>query len=225
MIGKLSPYYDDDRVAEVIARGDHRAIIGGMWEEVGGLQLAFLTQQGMQPHHRLLDIGCGALRLGVKAVQYLQPGNYWGTDLRADLLQVGYDTELAAGGLADRLPRHQLVEDAEFSFAGVTGPFDYAIATSVFTHLPLNYLRVCFANLAEKMTVDGRFYFTIFVPTGAPYRPSQQCATVVTNPARDPFHVCFADVCQMAVATPWQLDFIGDWNHPRNQKMVRAVRI
>ena len=68
-------YEDDTIVANEIAGGRHRELIGGMWEEMGPHQLAFLKGQGLQPHHRLMDIGCGALRLGTLAVDYLERGD------------------------------------------------------------------------------------------------------------------------------------------------------
>ena len=33
-------------------------------------------------------------------------------------------------------------------------------AQSVFTHLPLNHLRLCLANLARRLVTPCRFYFT-----------------------------------------------------------------
>jgi cyclopropane fatty-acyl-phospholipid synthase-like methyltransferase len=43
-------------------------LIGGLGELMGDHQLQFLVDQGLKPEHRLLDIGCGSLRLGVKAI-------------------------------------------------------------------------------------------------------------------------------------------------------------
>ncbi|MEI9803374.1 MAG: hypothetical protein WDN48_01545 [Pseudolabrys sp.] len=38
--------------------------------------------------------------------------------------------------------------------------FDFAIAQSLFTHLPFNFVRFCLARLAPKMPVGRRFYAT-----------------------------------------------------------------
>ena len=40
-----------------------------VWEEPGQWQLDALKSVGMAPHHRLVDVGCGAMRLGVYAVE------------------------------------------------------------------------------------------------------------------------------------------------------------
>jgi hypothetical protein len=47
---------------EDIAAGKHREFVGGMWGDIGRPQLEFLKQQGLQPGHRLVDVGCGAPR-------------------------------------------------------------------------------------------------------------------------------------------------------------------
>ncbi|MFD1808433.1 hypothetical protein ACFSHQ_10805 [Gemmobacter lanyuensis] len=83
--------------------------------------MQMLLAEGLRPCHRLLDIGCGPLRTGCRAVPYLNPGNYWGTDLSRDLILKGYADELTEGDRA-RLPRAQLVGDADFSFPGCRMP-------------------------------------------------------------------------------------------------------
>jgi hypothetical protein len=52
--------------------------VGGMWEEIGKLQLDFLVNQGLRPTHKFLDIGCGTLRGGRHFIRYLDAGNYAG---------------------------------------------------------------------------------------------------------------------------------------------------
>ena len=75
-----------------------------------------LLAAGMTPEDTLLDIGCGALRLGHKAVPYLDPGHYWGTDASLALMRHGRLAELPD---PDRLPEDHLIEDATFAFPGV----------------------------------------------------------------------------------------------------------
>ena len=66
-----SKYYERDKVARAIASNQHREFIGGMCDEIGPLQIQFLERNGLTPHSTLLDIGCGSLRLGVHAAEYL----------------------------------------------------------------------------------------------------------------------------------------------------------
>lgn len=54
-----------------ISKKDHREFVGGMWDQLGRLQLEFMIGAGLKPHHKLLDIGCGCLRGGIYYIQYL----------------------------------------------------------------------------------------------------------------------------------------------------------
>lgn len=223
----ISNYYDKDAIADAVRRGDHREVIGSLWDEIGGLQLDFLKANGLEPRHRLLDIGCGSLRLGLRAVQYLEPGNYWGTELNEALLDAGYEKEIVPNGLSAKLPRSNLVVDEEFTFSGVPKEVDFAIATSVFTHLPLNHIRLCLTNLARHVATPCTFYFTIFTPPdGGPVTQShrQPRGGKTTHAARDPYHYTVADLHYAAEQTPWSIHFIGEWDHPRNQMMARAQK-
>lgn len=51
-------------VNKVMNREPHRIAVGGMWDEIGKLQFEFMVKQGLKPHHKFLDIGCGSLRGG-----------------------------------------------------------------------------------------------------------------------------------------------------------------
>ena len=45
-----SKYYDTERVDSLVAEHRHRVVIGGLWEELGDLQLTTLKQMNLQPH-------------------------------------------------------------------------------------------------------------------------------------------------------------------------------
>lgn len=93
-----SAYDNADHIARNVAEGRHREMIGGMWEELGRLQHDFLIAQGLRPHHRLIDIGCGSLRAGVPLARYLEPAHYYGIDISPELLRAGLEREIAPAG-------------------------------------------------------------------------------------------------------------------------------
>jgi SAM-dependent methyltransferase len=218
-----SPYYDLDKVAREVAKGHHRDVIGGLWDEIGQLQFDFLVEKGLRREQRFLDIGCGCLRGGVHFVDYLDPGNYFGTDISQALLDVGHEVELVQRGLQTRVPKSQLHSDDSFNFSAFGTRFDIALAHSLFTHLPENSIRLCITRLAQAMAKGGRFYATFFIvpddhPFGEPFCHPRLGYS--TNDHADPYHYRFRDIFRLCTSLPWHPILIGEWNHPRGQQMV-----
>lgn len=216
-----SEYFDIERSAQAAAQGKHRAIIGGKWDELGALQFDFLVARGLQPHHRLLDVGCGALRAGVRFAPYLDPGHYYGVDISQALLDSGLE-ELETLGYADRVPPSNLHATPGFELPfGRT--FDFAIAQSVFTHLGLNWIRRCLEQVSDAMAPGGQFYATFFErPADAQARTEQrhEPGRKLTHDVADPYHYSLDDLRYAARNLPFEVEYIGDWNHPRAQRMV-----
>lgn len=221
-----SGYYDLTAVEAGTAAGHHRQIIGGLWDEIGDLQMRFLLDQGLTPDHRLLDIGCGSLRLGARLIPYLAPGHYFGTDLSRALIDAGRQHELDDAG-RDRAPIGQFATNEDFDFGFLPELMDFAIAQSVFTHLPLNHLRRCLAKLAPHMKSGGVFYATFFeCPSDADYFVplSHTPGGVVTTDYCDPYHYRVDDLAWAVGDRDWDLRVMGEWDHPRDQRMAAFVR-
>ncbi|MFN7052109.1 MAG: class I SAM-dependent methyltransferase, partial [Gemmobacter sp.] len=156
---EISPYHAPAFIPDAIAKGNHRAIIGGRWDETGIIQMRVLLAEGLRPKHRLLDIGCGPLRSGCRIV-----------------------------GDRARLPKAQLVGDADFAFPGVPDHFDYLFCFAVFTHLPMNHLRRALLQIARRFTRFEKFIFTVFLAPDAQAAlgPVRQPDGVVTHDIRPP---------------------------------------
>lgn len=224
----ISNYYNLKGIASRVAAQKHRAIIGGLWDEVGSLQFRYLVEDGLTPEMRLLDIGCGCLRGGIHFVEHLAPGHYYGLDMSQALLDAGYDVELAQLGLQERLPRSNLFCTSDFDMSAIDQQVDAAIALSVFTHLPLNHVRMCLARLAGVMKVGGKFYATVFtIPESADWTVplEHNPGGVVTHPIQDPYHYRPEDMDHACSGLGWEVERLVDWNHPRNQKMCVFKRI
>lgn len=149
-----------------------------------------LLDHGMTPDDHLLDIGCGALRLGHKAAPYLKPGHYWGTDASLALMRHGRLTELSDPTL---LPEDQLIEDTAFAFPGIPDTITLAIAFGVFTHLPHADLQTALTNLRRFPKLRAAL-FTVFL-SDAP-GSTRQPDGVVTHADRPPYHVAEVQVLQ-----------------------------
>ena len=222
--GESPPHgYGRQLTDEEIAEGVHRSFVGGMWERIGRLQFDFLRDRGLRPEHKLLDVGCGALRGGVHFIRYLDEGGYYGIDMNASLLAAGRDLELPAAGLTDRRP-HLLLND-RFEFSRFAATFPWALAQSVFTHLPLNSIERCLVNMVEVLEPGGRFYATWF-EAASPHHVEeiQHPGGTVTFSDANPFHYHISAFEFLVGDLPLTVNNLGDWNHPRAQHMLEFVR-
>ncbi len=189
----------------------HRRYVGGNWEEMGRLQFDFLLARGLEPHHHLVDVACGALRAGVHLVPYLDSGHYHGIEKEAELVRLGLEEELDAAVRAEKAP--QVLVSADFAFDRLGVRADFAIAQSLFTHLPAAMIHDCLARLRPIMAPGGVCYATFFEVD----RP-------VRNDARPHDHGDFRytreELVALAEETGWRPAYIGDWGHPRGQRMM-----
>lgn len=217
--------YGKQLTAEEIAAGHHRELIGGLWEEMGALQIDFLRAQGLKPRHRVLDVGCGALRGGLPMIRYLRKGHYYGMDINASLLEAGRG-EVRAAGLDGKEPH--LLEDARFDATSFGVTFDFAIAQSVFTHVTLNHVSAALNALHEVMKPRGTLFATYF-PAPVPGHQDDiehPRGGVTTHHASNPFHYSSKELASLGSTAGWHTRDLGDWEHPRDQHMMafRAPR-
>lgn len=155
--------------SSLLRRGDiqHRAeqiaaegvFLGGpvrKFERVGLIQLELLKAHGLKPHHRVLDIGAGALRPGVWLVDYVNPGNYFAIEPNQQMVEAG----LRIGRLA---PDHLHVDHNDrFDLTVFDTTFDFGLARSIWTHASLKQIE---AMLDSWREVAGG-------PLFASYRPA-----------------------------------------------------
>jgi SAM-dependent methyltransferase len=194
-----------------IGQVGHRAYVGGLWQEIGELQFDFLVRQGLQPHHYLLDIGCGALRGGVFFIPYLDAGHYFGIDKERALLEAGLHHEVGPELAARKRPRLWASPAFDFEAFGVRA--DFAIAQSLFTHLPPAPIGNCLEKLRSCVQPTGIFCATFF-----------ECDRPRQNPSEPHDHGYFAytrdEMCDLGRRNGWTAEYVGRWNHPRDQRMM-----
>jgi SAM-dependent methyltransferase len=190
------------------------------FERLGKLQLDFLTQHGLEPRHYLLDVGCGPLRAGVHFIRYLQPGHYFGIDRRADWLEIGREIEIPRNGLEEKRP--VLAQMDDFGFERLGQRFEYALAQSVFTHLPVNNIIRCLMNVERALVSGGKFYASFYLNERGKLNldPIPQSERISSHFDRNPFHYDLATFQWMCEGTSLTPEYLGDWDSPRDQKML-----
>jgi len=199
---------------EGVRQAGHREYVGGLWDEVGPLQLRFLRGRGLGRDHRLLDIGCGALRGGVHLVRYLDAEQYTGVDKEPELLRIGAEQELGAALMAAKRPT--LLALADFEFDRLPARPDTAWAHSLSPHLPMGHIRRCLPNPRP-----------VIAPRGLLYATYGECDEPKDNPPEPHDHRLFeytrAEMVEAGLATGWRVEHLGKWGHPRGHRMVRCT--
>jgi SAM-dependent methyltransferase len=200
----------------------HRRSIGNvkLWDTLGELQFAYLVGRGLEPSNYFLDVGCGPLRGGVHFIRYLEAGHYYGVDSNAPMLEETKRLEVPRQGLEDKQPT--LVAMGDFGFERLGRQFDYALAQSVFTHLPLNEIIRCLMEMDKALVPGGEFYATFWENSRGKFNLDdiQQTATAVTHLDRDFFHYDVGTFEWICEGTGLSVEYLGDWDNPVNQKML-----
>ncbi|HSB98132.1 MAG TPA: hypothetical protein VLC91_16850 [Spongiibacteraceae bacterium] len=193
----------------------HREFVGGegpLWDQIALLQLEFLKSEGLKQNDTLMDIACGALRAGRLFIQYLDEGKYLGLEKEVNLLIHGVAEELGITAFVEKKPEFIVSENFEFDKFSVQP--NYAIAQSLFTHLTADDLYRCLRSLRKFTTGNIKFYATFF-----------EVPSPVENYSRSDSLDCFfytrEQINTLADLAGWTMHYIGDWGHPRQQKMIK----
>ena len=176
----------------------------------------FRTLAGIEPHHRVLDIGCGIGRMARPLVRFLDParGSYDGFDVNREGIEwcrAHYAAHphfrFRAVDLFNTRYRPDAGESArEFRFPYPDGAFDLVFATSVFTHLPREEADRYLQESARVLAPGGRLLATFFLLDGDAPAP-----TLDFRPADEVMSVVDPDLPEEAVAfdAGWVAERIG----------------
>ena len=131
-----------------------------VWKVKRDFQIAFLRRRGLRPADRLADIGCGTLRGGIPIIAYLEAGNYYGFDVRAEALNEARH-ELAENDLTHKRP--VLTQSNGLGSLELDERFDVIWAFSVFMHLTDDALDGVLAFASRQLAPGGAMYANVMV--------------------------------------------------------------
>jgi ubiquinone/menaquinone biosynthesis C-methylase UbiE len=161
------PLTPPDRL--IFVGGDHTNFrqLGDKWLR------AFIDLCSLEPHERVLDVGCGIGRMAVALTQYLnRNGSYEGFDI------VGPGIEWCRKQITSRFSNFRFCEAdvfnrhykptgrfkaSEYRFPYEDEDFDFVFLTSVFTHMFQPDVENYLAEVRRVMRSGGRCLITFFL--------------------------------------------------------------
>jgi SAM-dependent methyltransferase len=175
-VGEESPGSRFERLAETTFLGGPPA----QFERVGRLGLEVLLGEGLRPTSRVLDVGCGALRVGYWLMRVLDPGCYFGIEPNRDMLRVGIEDVVEPEVIQRAAPHFAHNDDFDFSCFGER--FDFVFARSIWTHASKAQISTMLSSFAETGAPGGVF-LTSYYPASPwftvtrHWKPVRQLAT------------------------------------------------
>jgi SAM-dependent methyltransferase len=150
-VGEESPQAQSERLAETTFLGGPPAD----FERVGRLGFEVLLREGLLPSSRVLDVGCGALRVGYWLMRFLDSGCYFGIEPNREMLRVGLE-ELLEPEVVQRAEAHFSHND-DFDFSVFGERFDFVFARSIWTHASKPQIHAMLASFAATSAPGGVF--------------------------------------------------------------------
>ena len=141
---------------------DYRAFVGPpeRYDLIAAMTFNLLTTLGLREHHRVLDIGCGSLRVGRLLIPYLRPGHYTGIEPNQWLVEEGIGRETGRDLIALKEPRFLFAAGA--AELAPEARFDYVFAQSIFSHCGLDLIERWLRDVHPRLESDGLFVATFF---------------------------------------------------------------
>lgn len=138
---------------------EHHSNYGEPW--AGGRDVfEFLAESAhLTPNARVLEIGCGTLRVGLHFIRYLDPEHYHCLERDELSLMAALRYELPSQGLLHKRPLIVRGEDMDFSKFGSDTVYDLIYASAVFLHMPDKLVWTGLEQLVGRLKpLEGRIF-------------------------------------------------------------------
>jgi hypothetical protein len=120
------------RAKEMMSRHGFLGVPVPTFEQAGRSQLIALLNEGMNPESRVLEIGCGCLRIACWLVRFLDPAHYCGIEPARRRVELGLYYLFDQEEVAIKQPQFDFNPNFDASPFGCR--FDFFLARSIWTH-------------------------------------------------------------------------------------------
>lgn len=160
--GQPDPAFPETYAALQPGDAHYRAYVGPVdrFGPVSLLQMGLMTALGLTENDRVLDFGCGSLRLGRLLIPFLRPGLYHGIDPNLWLIDEGFRHE--AGDTLRTLKAPVFSGDDTFNCDVFGTQFDFIMAQSIITHSGADNTAKFLASAAAALKDDGIVMLSYF---------------------------------------------------------------
>ena len=135
------------------------------FEQAGREQLIALLGEGLSPEAKVLDVGCGCLRIAYWLARFLDPGCYHGIEPARQRVEYGLKYLFTPEEVALKEPRFDFNSRFDSSVFGVR--FDFFLARSIWTHASKMQIELTLDSFLRDSISSGVF-LTSYLPAQSP---------------------------------------------------------
>ncbi len=153
---------DNDHSSKLQRLGEQMATDHGFmgvpsnsFEAAGRNQFVTLLELGLLPESRIVEIGCGVLRVAYWLIRFLDPDCYYGIEPAKDRVDMGKQYLFSPEMLARKNPAFDF--NAAFDTSVFNQNFDFFLAGSIWTHCSKHSIQVMLDGFVDHGTESAVF--------------------------------------------------------------------
>lgn len=170
------------RAEAMMAEHGFQGVPSGTFEQAGRQQFVAFLREGLRPESRVVEFGCGCLRIAYWLVRFLEPGGYCGIEPATRRVELGKQYLFSPEELAHKAPRFDDNEVFDTSVFG--GRFDFFLGRSIWTHASKGQIEATLDSFVRDAT-DAGVFLTSYLPAAGPEDDYQGATWVGTSHLSD----------------------------------------